>query len=304
MITNFKIFESRSKDKIAENLVDQLDDSYIDQFFRDNYSIDVEEMAKYMDIWQFVDDDKFVEDWIDDRVSNDSLNDIGNSEEYQDYIEKKLLDNENVQEYLEKMRVKKGLEEGTTYSEILDELKENQLEKIIIKIADHEEECLRTYWENIYGRSSAYDIMRELYSESDLQENGYKYMQNYVIDSQIEDYFYDNENYNYKCEFVAEQIERNIDLQLKILDKDPKNSLDLFEIMGDFYDECIGDEYEFQKAFMETVIENNTDEDGTIYDDYVAKKFKKLYDKFGLDPKIEQEYKQYNFYIDAIKYNL
>ena len=37
---------------------------------------------------------------------------------------------------------------------------------------------------------------------------------------------------------------------------------------------------------------------------FIPKKLKELYDKFGLDEKIEEEYKEHTYYIDIEKYNV
>lgn len=296
-----KYFESKEND--AKNLIKKLDSDYVDKYFKENYELNFKEIVTWVDIWQFVDSDRFVEDWINERVSGGKIKyDIDDEDNYRKYIEENLLNDEDVQQYLEKKRIKKGLEENSTYSEILEELNKKQLEKIIVDIANNEEECLRDYFENIYGDNSAYDILSELYSESDLKENGYKYVENYVDDDEIKDWFYDNEDYDYKCEWISEQIENDLDLQKKILEEDPKNSIELFDIIDEDRKNICG-EYDFQKAYMDTTIENYTDEDG-IYEDGVAKELKKLYDKFGLDSDIEEEYEEYSFYVKAEKFNI
>jgi len=77
MITKFKLFEWSSDDSDAEELVDQFEENFIDDYFKENYSIDVGEIAKYhLDIWQFVDDDRFVKDWIDGEIQSQTIRDI------------------------------------------------------------------------------------------------------------------------------------------------------------------------------------------------------------------------------------
>jgi hypothetical protein len=298
---HLKYFEnSESKD-----LIDQLDSDFVNNYFRETYDVDIQEISNYVDIWYFVDDDKFVEDWIDDRVSNsDTLHDEINDEDfYKRFINSHLLENEDVQRYLEKKSKKLGLDEDESYENILEELIISQLERII-EMTDNKEKCIKEYWEGIYHGSSAREILGEFYDQEDLEKNGYKYVENYIDENDLLEYFYDNEDYSYKKDYVLNNMENDMNLQNKLLNLDPRNSLQLFDLINQDID-SIGDEYDFQKAFMNTVIEDNTDEDDDEVDELeVSKEMKRLNDKFGVDPEIMEEYKKYTFYIDVEKFNL
>ena len=55
---HLKYFEnSESKD-----LIDQLDSDFVNNYFRETYDVDIQEISNYVDIWYCVDDDKFVEE--------------------------------------------------------------------------------------------------------------------------------------------------------------------------------------------------------------------------------------------------
>lgn len=301
MITRFKIFEHTYQESDAEELVKQFDEDFIDDYFRENYDIDAEEIAKYVDIWQYVDDDRFVDDWIEGEIQNFTIRDISDDYKMREYIKDNLIDNDSVKKLLKKKRKKLGLSKTDTYEDILENLEEEDLQKLI-ETEDKDKEFIEWYVKDRYENMDAHDILSEIYGEKDLQENGYKYVENYVDLDKVEDDYYDNEDYDYKSEWVRDRIENERELQLKLMDINPKNSILLLDVMTDDIENSIGDEYEFQNEFMEEVIRLVKEED---YDeDYPAEQMKKLYDKFGLANGIEEEYKDYAHYVAASKYNL
>ena len=85
MIIRFKLYESY--DKPDDILLGQLGDDFITKYFKDNYPIDEDNLSTICDIWQYVDDERFVNDWIYDRVSNTSIEEF-DEEDYQNYIKK------------------------------------------------------------------------------------------------------------------------------------------------------------------------------------------------------------------------
>jgi len=292
-----KTYENRN---IDSELVEQFDDNFIEEHFRDNYEIDINEISNYINIWRYVDDDRFVDDYIDDYVNSAVLKDLCDYD-YREYIKDKLIDNEEVQKYLDKISKKKELDPEIYYEDVLKELSENQLRKIIEK-QNEEEECIRYTYEERYSSMDAKEILEEIYGEKDLAENAYKYVSNYVNDDEIIKDWIEEEDFDFKKEFVSNSIENERDLQKKLLDINSENAIILFEIMDDNPKYSIGDEYDFQKIFMEEVmkLKEENEED----DLFVAKKLKELYDKYGLDDDIEEEYEDYTFYIDTEKYNL
>lgn len=302
---HLKLFKQIFETNSFELLVDQFDENFIDEYFRDSYGIDIEEAARYIDIWQFVDDDKFVSDYIQDEVNNFGVEDIGDKDNWKKYIKDNLIDIDSVKEYLNEKREERRKTEldlnldDLDYDDLVDELKQKDLIKII-KDQNHETDYLQEYFEERYKNESAYDIMRELYSQDELQENGYKYIQNYVDDDKVIEEFYDNQDSSYMKEYVGDQISRDRELQTKLLKLKPKNALELFDIMED--DSSIGDSYEFQNIFMKQTIKQMKKEGED--DLFVAKKLKELNDKFSLANGIETKYKKYTFYIDTEKYNL
>jgi hypothetical protein len=69
----------------------------------------------------------------------------------------------------------------------------------------------------------------------------------------------------------------------------------------------IGKEYDFQKAYLETLFNKDKDlysEDEDPKNDIYSKALKELNDKFGLNDKIKEQYNEYTYLIDTEKYNL
>jgi hypothetical protein len=295
MILRFKLFENLST---AQNLLlDQLGDAFITKYFKDNYPIDEDNLSTICDIWQYVDDDRFVNDWINDHVSNSSIEEL-DEEDYQSYIKKYLLDDDDVINYLKKKAKKEkilGYKE-LSIEDLFDELDLNRESLIeIIKDQELEEDCIRKYYEDLYERDSAKDILSEIYSETDLAENGYKYVENYVDDRQVIDDFFRNASYEDERYFVLKMIAQEKKLQKKLLDMDSENSVLLFDEIDEF---SMGSTYRFQNSYLKT-IKNQEGSDMRI-EEYI----KKLNDKFELNPRIKIKYKDYLYYLDIEKYNL
>lgn len=297
-----KLFEHTYLESDAEELVKQFDEDFIDDYFRENYSVDTEEIAKYyVDIWQYVDDDRFVDDWIEGEIESFTMRDISDKYEMRKYVKEKLIDEESVQKFLDKKRKKYQLETNDDYEDIVTELDTNDLFKLIEKERSSDD-FVEWYIHRRYDNMDAHEILSELYGENDLRENGYNYVQNYVDSDRIKEDFYDNESDEYKSEWVRDRIENERELQLKLMEISPKNSILLLDVMTDDIKNSIGDEYEFQNEFMEEVIRLVKEED---YDEeYPAEQMKKLYDKFGLADGIEEKYKEYAYLVAAGKYNL
>ena len=117
-----------------------------------------------------------------------------------------------------------------------------------------------------------------------------------------EEDYYENEDSEYKKDWMKDQISTEQDLQNKLIEIDSKNTILLLTVMSDNTSKCIGDEDEFQNTFMEEVIKLTKEED--YYDEYPAEQMKKLNDKFELADGIKEKYKDYTYYIDVDRYNV
>lgn len=293
MIVKFKLFESSDG---RDELIKQLGNDFIDEYFRKEYSAEVEEIIDYVDFWRFVDDDHFVKDWIYDYVQNTSMDEFTGGE-YKDYIKSELLKYVKVENFLDKKAKKLGLEDNS-YEDIVDNLEEEDLKKIIVKLANKEEEFYYYVYENRYSNFDARDILEEIYGEADLHgKKGYKMIENYVNDNDIIEAFYDEADEDFKRDFI--DISSNKKIQLKLLKMKSENAIALFNEMQVNY--SIGDTYKFQNTYMKEIMKDLDLEEDELF---IAKKLKALSDKFGLASGIEKKYDKYAFYLDIEKYNL
>jgi len=309
-----KIFERyQQNEDIALELADQFPTDFVDEYFDDNYDIDAKEASGYgVDIWELVDDEKFVQDYIDGYVESTEISELDHldKEEYEKFIRYNLIEKaSNVKKYLDKQRKKHGFSITDSYRDIFDQL-DIKKSRLIQLISDSgfESEFIEEYYTEMYRNYSAYDICEELYGERDAKENAYKYLEYYVSDSDIIQAYKDNESDEYKREFISRNIDNTIELQEKLFEINPqKNVLLLFDVI-DNSTNSIGDTYEFQKMYMEVCImdlkeEYETDNLDDI-DGEIADKLKELFNSFTLDSEIEEEYDRFMWKINADKYNL
>jgi len=111
MITKFKIFEGNKVDDVAQELVEKFSQDEIDEYYDENYSIDIEEVVEYCPhlVEQNIDDDEFVKDFIDDEISNRSY------DEYEDYIKDNITDDME-EKVIELYKNNNDIEENNTES--------------------------------------------------------------------------------------------------------------------------------------------------------------------------------------------
>ena len=91
MITKFKIFESYS---IANDLIDDVDDNEIIEYFDNNYKMDFNEvlsMSTASDLLNVFDDLKYVQDTIYDTSNSNSYENY-DEDDYKKYINKNLTE--------------------------------------------------------------------------------------------------------------------------------------------------------------------------------------------------------------------
>lgn len=181
--------------------------------------------------------------------------------------------------------------------DLLDELDEDQLWEII---EEHDEDDFKdTTIRNRYDGQSAEDILSEFgylelpdphsYYGSKQQtyhsvaEMVYDKWGQYIDDDGIIDEWNDNEDIDYKKEQVQSYIYDVPDLQIDILSEE--TVLRLAELFEEEPGNNIGDEYEFQKLYIEEYAKENED-DGDRYADAILY----LAENFNLNDKISQEY--------------
>lgn len=351
----------------TDELINQLDDSFVEEYYDDNANHDVEEIIKLWPniVWQHIDDESFVEDWIDDEVGNKSLEDI-DKEDLINYIQRhysETKENKILELYIEN----NGLEGNSIISNIsgkisfektktgknkvivtsndgkfkkytvpvnynivvrendivnvndklaklefddfmLDDLPDDDLRSVIEEDNDGEN-CVREIVENRHKNQSAQELIEDEYGELNAKDL-YNAIQNYIDDDAIIQIYKENEDYEDKVYYLKNAISSDRNLQKKILDLDPKNSILLANsFVEDGYSRSfIGDEYDFQKAYIESKIKEFLDEEEIADEDEIghvkAEALKFLHNEFGLDSDIENEYENDLWLAHSTKYNI
>lgn len=352
----------------TDELINQLDDSFVEEYYDDNANHDVEEIIKFWPniVWQHIDDESFVEDWIDDEVGNKSLEDI-DKEDLINYIQRhysETKENKILELYIEN----NGLEGNSIISNIsgkisfektktgknkvivtsndgkfkkytvpvnynivvrendivnvndklaklefddfmLDDLPDDDLRSVIEEDNDGEN-CVREIVENRHKNQSVQELIEDEYGGELNAKDLYNAIQNYIDDDAIIQIYKENEDYEDKVYYLKNAISSDRNLQKKILDLDPKNSILLANsFVEDGYSRSfIGDEYDFQKAYIESKIKEFLDEEEIADEDEIghvkAEALKFLHNEFGLDSDIENEYENDLWLAHSTKYNI
>jgi len=297
MITKFKLFEEESDDTLRL-LVDQLDSDYIDDFFEHNFKQTAEDIIEQNPklIYDFVDDDSFVNSYIEDEISQQGIDEF-DEDDYKKYLENNITDNK--EEKILKIYNKKTKSSEEYYdSDMLKKLTEKQLKKII-EDDNEEEEFVSWTIHDRYDDSDAQEILENIYGSDIDGSTLYNILRYYIEDEKIvEDY----ENEQDKFSIIQENIPNNKELQEKLIELDKANVLLLAQVFepkydGPGYSSNMGEEYDFQKLYIEEYVKANGDNRKVR-----ATALKFLNDKFSLDDDIKEEFKADLWLITTKKY--
>lgn len=302
MIKSFKIFENYDdKNRILDELSEQFDSEFINEYYEEHFKMEAEEIISLWPniIWQHIDDDKYIEDLIDDEKSQLGIEDFSEYE-YIQYIKNNTSDKKEkkvLQLFNRKIKNKEDKEEY--YNEdMLDELTEKQLKKIIEDVNEQDEFVEYAVTDRYEGRS-AEDVASDFgYDEDGAQL--YKMFYNYIDDDKIEEDYMNDQDDNEKVERIKEEIYRTQELQQKLLDTKKSNALLLAELyIEDPDDDNIYSDYDFQKAYMKHYAKKHKDEP-----DAIAYALKFLSDNFELDSNIADKYSNHMWLVNSNKYNM
>lgn len=343
MIKKFIIFENYSIYYSAtKELINQLDSSFVEEYYSKHLAYtDIDDILEKDPsiIWNHVNDKSAMEDVIDDecnfsdledfhiddlkeRIKDDNnLSDDDKNKIYQKYIDENFTDKiEDLKSDLELVddeddieEIKNKIEEIKDVKErdiddIVDELSEDNIHELIDDIYDRYE-FIRDMLNDRYLNYTLQDYFEEVYGNISFgRKSGYDWILNYVDDSAVIEEYNNNEDYSYKEDRVQEDIGSSIDIQEELLRIDSKNSLLLFDVFtNNSYAnaDTIENDYEFQKAYINSYSENYAD---GLDDEYVgegkAEALKKLNDNFNLDSYIEEEYSEFMYKVISNRFNL
>ena len=194
-------------------------------------------------------------------------------------------------------------------SYMLDELDEDGLREVI-EDSNEEDECVEESINNWYDGQDGEDLLREFHNVDDMDASDlYDVISSYINDDKLVQDWKDNEDFTYKKECIEGDIYNNTEIQRHILEQNSDSAVQLAELWEETSsNETIGDERDFQKAYIEKYFEDNKDddEDDDSDDNKEIKADALLYlsDNFGLDSDIEEEYHDYIWKVNSAKYNI
>lgn len=267
MITKYKIFESVNKES---DLADQFSQEYVEDFFDNNYEINVDEAALTVNLWSLVEPDKVRDDIIKDSVDSSIHDSTFKRSDYIDYI-KKLKKISNI-EHLQTL----------TKKQLID----------LVANAELSQDFFEDYYENKWGWVDPEEILYDIWGKHAVQNDLYSYLKPYISSYDIMQAHLHNIQYEYKYEYIRDYIAVDKDLQKDLLKMNPNNIEDLFEVMDEV--ESIGPTYEFQKLYIDVMSK----------DKVIPLILKDISEKFELNKRIKIEFKEHMYVFDAEKYNL
>ena len=347
-----KLFENYSKvfESTESELLDQLDDSYIEEYWDKHLAYtDVEDVYCNFPnmVWDYINDKIALADIKRGEIDNYGIDDFSNYD-FKEYINGKDVDDEDEEEIFKKhieseidldelkdlkielkgetdiderkrlrkeiKKIKKKIKEirELLLSEVLDEMSEDDLREIITDVFDEEEfvesiiedrfreyYSLENYIESVWGSIDSIEF-NSSYSN---KRGDWDWLLNYLDDKALLKDFNDNEEYDHKFDSLQNNISDTKEIQEKLLEVDSKNAIELFDLFDEDTTNNIGDDYEFQKAYVEAYAKNYADDESELPEGK-GLALKNLYEKFGLQFDIEDEYEDYMHYVLADKYNI
>ena len=337
MITNFKIYGKLITESVESNLADQFDYDFVEKYYKKHHKIGLDEiisMSSHENIMNCFNGNKYKEDFLRNYSYEFSEFDKG---DLKPYIENNLDDEKKIKilEIYNKNNEDEDdedYEKETEYSSyMLDELDADELREVI-EDSREEDDCTDWIIQNWYAGQDGEDLFNELsgFSKKKNQYGGgysyYKYnkygssvamdgselynaVSDYIDTKKLKKQWKDSEDFDYKKDTIAEEIYNSLVLQRHLIKKDPDNVTALIKLWkkNKFNSENIGDEYKFQKAYINKKLEDKMGEgdDEEYKTKLIEDSLDFLYKKFGVNDKIAKEYEPYMWKIEAqYKYNL
>jgi len=302
MIVKFKLFENSQQESLEDKLEEQLGEEFIEEYYDDNLAEeDVKEIIIMWPsiVWDNIDDDDYVKDFIQDEIDSLTIDDYSDSE-LKEYIENNLTDSK--EKSIIKIYNKKNKKTESEYDDdMLEDLTEKQLKKVISK-DNEEDDFVRYTVEERYSNETAQDIIESLFGRNIEGTELYKIVSQYINEDDIITQFNDNTDYSRKKEEVLGRLGRlyERDIQEKLLEIDEDNILLLAEYLEETGNKF--DDYDLQKKYIKKYVENNSENNSESNLRAIALKF--LHDSFKLDPDVKEEYVDDLWLINIEKYNL
>lgn len=278
MIKKFKMFEnygSRTKNDILK----EFEYDYIDEYFMENYNIDVEEIIS---IWpqiieNHIDDKGFVENFIDNEINNSGIEDFSDSE-YKEYIENNI-DSDMELEIINFYKENEGLDENiiSGIDGRVNIITSNEGDITTIKITNDKNEVEEYEITNDYTISVKNN--QTIQKNTIIAKNDDLEYDSYMLDSLDEDQLRDViTNCDKEEEFIEETINNRYDDYdaMEIIKEFYGNisGKQLYDIVGWYLDEdaLINDYKENEsQEYKEDFIMEELERDEDLYDYLIEK---------------------------------
>lgn len=278
----------------------------IKDYYNETHPIEsLEDMFYWTDVWYFIDDDRFREDWIENEVDyyisdwSDRFNDIYDKKNYLiPYIEKMI---EKKPDVLDNIKKDYDLDEELNQDEVLEILSPEKLKEIIDEY-DEIDDFLKEYLDDILPQTSQ-EILNDYHSENELNEitffdKNYYNIQNYIKWDNMKSEAMNNraDDYSYVLDDIEDDLYISKTLQNLLFEKDPKGTANIIvdNLKSVDLDNDLFTTYEFQKAYIDsTGLKDSSD---------IWKSLKQLHEDVGLNDEIIEEYDLESFR-EAEKFN-
>lgn len=310
-----KLFES------ANDFLDSLSDSWVRDYHADIHGKgpggDFDEMIYYLDPWDYVDDDRFVSDWIDGEINHyyedwdyrfdddydkdkwiipflESKTDDDKElceaiyKKYvEEYIGADIEDEDDLETYEEEIKDAKEQIEREGYDWMLPDISVSTLKEILDEECDRTE-FIREYLER-YQNTSAKDIISEFHSKSELEGDGEVWRKDYYnIKWYVDEKKMEEDMPEWDWEDIVDHldIENNDKFQIAIFEKWPEKAKKMWEegVVGD----DLKEKGEFQESYFDI-----------IHDDYYD--IVEMVDEEIIGPEFGDTVKFQKAYFDAVK---
>lgn len=298
------------KFNINKELVDYLDENYIEEYYNTHYDISILDICDIYPniILRNIDDKSFLNDYIESEIDNSSIEDISTINELKDFINYNLTEEkeEKILEFWKEIHENDYDEDELSEIEfdikMLDDLEEDQLIDII-KDDDDEDKYIETVINSRYEGRDAEDILGDMYNIHSDFKRIFPTIRDYIDEDDIIEQYKKDESFEYKRDFVINSIEQSKELQLKILKSNKESVILLYDLfIGYSSDNNISNTYRFQKNYIKQyVIENKGSEEDDIL---IAIALSNLNENFTLNDKIKEKYKKYIWLSDSNEFNI
>lgn len=187
-------------------------------------------------------------------------------------------------------------EETEFNDSMLDDLSKDELQDVI-EDSNEEYDCIEETINGWYDGRSGQDILEEFHNIDNLEASElYDIIEDYVDASKMAEDWTSEEDSDTKRERIGEEIYRDVELQRYLIEKDPDNAVEIEELWSERGSEDIGDEYDFQKGYIEKKKKDDYDpetDDEEYLSDIMGDILLYLDNSYGLNDDIEEEYSKY-----------